>query len=127
MNQHSNYYQSNNNQNNSQQFNEADGDTGYEEDLGKYVITEYSIYKQENIFSSQLLIVGVYQRKIIILLQLDERESGSRQRSMSNDSSRRNHTYSTHNNNNTSGQLNQLPPQVQQYFGSSEELPGTSG
>ena len=33
MNQHSNYYSSN--QQNNTQFNETDGDTGYEEDLGK--------------------------------------------------------------------------------------------
>ena len=34
MHTQSNYYENNNHQNNSQQFNETDGDTGYEEDLG---------------------------------------------------------------------------------------------
>ena len=49
---------------------------------------------------------------------LDERESGTRQRSTSNDVNRRNSSIST------GGQLNQFPPQVQQYIGTSEELPG---
>ena len=52
----------------------------------------------------------------------DERELGNRQRSMSNDPNRRSHTHS--NITTTNPQLHQFPPQVQQYFGPSEELPG---
>lgn len=61
---------------------------------------------------------------ILMFLVSDERESGNRQRSMSSDPNRRSHAHS--NTNATNAQLNQFPPQVQQYFGSSEELPGTS-
>ena len=41
---------------------------------------------------------------------------------MSNDPNRRSHTHS--NITATNAQLSQFPPQVQQYFGPSEELPG---
>ena len=50
----------------------------------------------------------------------DEREPAIRQRSMSSDINRRSSNMSN------GGQLSQFPPQVQQYIGTSEELPGTS-
>ena len=49
----------------------------------------------------------------------DEREPAIRQRSMSSDINRRSSNMSN------GGQLSQFPPQVQQYIGTSEELPGT--
>ena len=50
---------------------------------------------------------------------LDEREPAIRQRSISSDVNRRSSTIGN------GGQLSQFPPQVQQYIGTSEELPGT--
>ena len=49
----------------------------------------------------------------------DEREPAIRQRSISSDINRRSSTIGN------GGQLSQFPPQVQQYIGTSEELPGT--
>ena len=49
----------------------------------------------------------------------DERETVGRQRSMSNDQNRKNSGNSVGTAPNT-----QAPPQVQQYFGASKELPG---
>ena len=59
---------------------------------------------------------------LIITLKLyisDERETVGRQRSMSNDQNRKNSGNSV-----GTAPNNQGPPQVQQYFGASKELPG---
>ena len=49
----------------------------------------------------------------------DERETVGRQRSMSNDQNRKNSGNGV-----GTAPNNQAPPQVQQYFGASKELPG---
>ena len=64
----------------------------------------------------QFLIALIITSKLYIL---DERETVGRQRSMSNDQNRKNSGNSV-----GAAPNNQAPPQVQQYFGASKELPG---